>query len=76
MKSISIRNVPDQIYETLQAMAKSNHRSLQEQIKHLLEQETKLVVGSPLAKAERWRKKLKGRKGTDVVELIREDRDR
>jgi len=36
MKAISIRNVPDHIYEELQNMAKTNRRSLQEQIKLIL----------------------------------------
>ena len=74
MKSISIRNLPDDVYASLQAMAKANRRSLQEQIKHLLEKEVKLVNGSSLVKAAEWRKRLKGRSHSDTVRLIREDR--
>ena len=51
MKSISLRNVPDTVYSTLQEMARANHRSLQEQIKYILEQEVGLAKGSPLAAA-------------------------
>ena len=76
MKSISIRNLPDDIYVSLQAMAKANRRSLQEQIKLLLEKEVKLLNGSNLAKAAEWRKRLKGRNHSDTVRLIREDRSR
>ena len=76
MKSISIRNVPDTVYTALQEMARANHRSLQEQIKCILEQEASLVKGSPLAAAANWRKRFKGRKFTDTVKMIRQDRKR
>ena len=76
MKSISIRNIPDPVYTALQEMAKENHRSLQEQVKCILEQEVGLIKGSPLALAAKWRKKFKGRKFADSVEMIRQDRKR
>jgi len=76
MKSISLRNVPNDIYQGLQAMAKANRRSLQEQIKHLLETEVKLINGSTVSKAAEWRKRLKDRTHTDTLQFIREDRDR
>lgn len=76
MRSISIRNVPDNIYTALQEIARANHRSLQEQIKCILEQEVRLVKGSPLAAAANWRKRFKGRKFTDTVGMIRQDRER
>lgn len=76
MKSISVRNVSDDIYLALQEMAEKNRRSLQEQVKHVLESEVRIVQGVALAKAGEWRKKLQGRQFPDVVELIREDRSR
>jgi plasmid stability protein len=76
MKSISIRNVPDQIYKGLQAMAKNNRRSLQEQIKFILEQEIKLGTRSFLAGAALWRKRLQNRSLSDTVKMLREDRER
>lgn len=76
MKSVSVRNVPDKIYAGLQAMAKANRRSLQEQIKIILEQEVKLKNQSFLASAAQWRRRLKDRKLTNTVDLIREDRER
>ena len=76
MKSISIRNVPDNVYAALQDIARANRRSLQEQIKYMLEQEVKLVRGSPLASAANWRKRLKNRKFTDTAKMIRQDRSR
>ena len=76
MKAISIRNVPDQLYAGLQAMAKKNRRSLQEQIKLILEQEVKLSNRSFLAGAAEWRRRFEGRNLSDTVKLVREDRER
>jgi hypothetical protein len=76
MKAISIRNVPDHIYAGLQDMAKNNRRSLQEQIKLILEQEVKLINRSFLAGAAEWRKRLQGRNMGDTVKTLRQDRER
>ena len=76
MKAISIRNVPDDVYTALQEMAKKNRRSLQEQVKFILERELKLNNRSFLAGAAEWRKLLKGRKLKDTEKMVREDRER
>jgi len=76
MKAISIRNVPEDVYAGLQHMAKTNRRSLQEQIKLILEQEVKLNKGSFLANAAEWRKKFQGRYFSDTVKDVRKDRQR
>jgi predicted CopG family antitoxin len=76
MKAISIRNVPDHIYEELQNMAKTNRRSLQEQIKLILEKEVNLSNRSFLADATQWRKRLQGRNLIDTVNTVRKDRQR
>ena len=76
MESISLRNVPNDVYTALQEIARANHRSLQEQIKCILEQEVRLVKGSQLAKAATWRKRFSGRKFSDTVKMIRQDRER
>ena len=76
LKSISIRNVPDDVYIVLQAMAKVNRRSLQEQVKILLEQEIRLQKGSSVTKSSEWRDRLKSRKMSNIVQSIRKDRER
>ena len=76
MKAISIRNVPDDVYRALQEMAKKNRRSLQEQVKFILERELKLNNRSFLAGAAEWRKRLKGRKLKDTEKMVQEDRAR
>ena len=76
MKAISVRNVPEHIYASLQMMAKKNRRSLQEQIKLILEQEVELANRSFLAGAAEWRKRLQGRSLNDTVAMVRKDRNR
>ena len=76
MKAISLRNVPENVYAGLQVMAQKNRRSLQEQIKLILEQEVKLANRSFMANAATWRKRLQERKLEDSVKTVREDRDR
>ena len=76
MKAISIRNVPDDVYTALQEIAKKNRRSLQEQVKFILERELKLNNRSFLADAAEWRKLLEGRKLKDTEKMVREDRER
>ena len=76
MKAISIRNVPDDVYSALHTMARDNHRSLQEQVKYILEQEVRLSKGSSMAKAKEWRDRLKKRQHSDTVLSVREDRQR
>lgn len=76
MKSLSIRNLPDEIYERLKTMARQNHRSLQEQVRFLLEQDTRLAHGGVLEQARKWRRRLAGREFSDVVTMIRSDRER
>ncbi|MFO7876822.1 MAG: hypothetical protein R6U55_09620 [Desulfovermiculus sp.] len=76
MKAISLRNVPEDVYAALQEMARENRRSLQEQVKYLLEQEVRLIRQSPTSRASAWRKKLGSRNCLDIPELIREDRNR
>lgn len=76
MTAISIRKIPESTYKTLKEMAVKNQRSLQEQVRYLLEQEVKLVNRSSLANAREWRKRLQNRPHSNVVDMIREDRSR
>ena len=57
-------------------MARKNRRSLQEQIKLILEQEVELANRSFLVGAAKWRKQLEGRALSDTVKTVREDRKR
>ena len=76
MRALSIRNLPDDVYEALKSMATANHRSMQEQVRCMIEQEVKLAVGPGLAAARAWRMRLAGRNLGDTVEDVRQDRAR
>lgn len=76
MKALSIRNLPDDVYDALKAMAATNHRSMQEQVRCLIERETKLAAGPGLAEARAWRARLAERRLGDTVADVREDRAR
>lgn len=76
MKALSIRNLPDDVYEALKAMAAANHRSMQEQVRCMIEREARLVGGPGLASAREWRARLVGRNLGDTVADVRKDRAR
>ncbi len=76
MKALSIRNLPDDVYEALKAMAAANHRSMQEQVRCLIEREARLASGPGLAAARAWRSRLASRSLGDTVEDVRKDRSR
>lgn len=76
MKALSIRNLPDDVYDALKAMAVANHRSMQEQVRCLIEREARLAAGPGLAVARAWRARLAGRSLGNTVEDVRKDRAR
>ena len=78
MKTISVRNISDEAYayESLKAMAEANHRSMQEQVRLIIEREARLGRCSAVAKARAWRERLAGRVFVDAVTEVREDRSR
>ncbi|NKB66426.1 MAG: hypothetical protein GKR89_05155 [Candidatus Latescibacteria bacterium] len=76
MKALTIRNVDEKVYRQLQEMARLNHRSLQAQIKLILEREVQLTQGSHLDKMRQWRQRLADRPLGDIVEDLRRQRER
>jgi plasmid stability protein len=77
MKTMTIRNVPDEVYDALVELAKKEHRSLQEQVRYTLENDVALRKGSVCEQALTYRTRLENRSfSSTVVEDIREDRDR
>ena len=77
MKAISIRQIPDHIHAALSEMAAQNGRSLQQQVKVILEKETKLHRIGTLNLARTWRQKLKDRGNWgNVANEIREEREK
>jgi len=77
MKSMTIRNIPDPVYNALVESAKAEHRSLQEQVRYILTNDMKLRSGSVCEMASEYRSKLaKKTVKKSAVEDIREDRDK
>ncbi len=78
MAQILVRNLDDATVERLKKRAEANGRSLQAEVKLILEQNAKLSAEKFWAAADRIRNKLEasGRTFSDSTDLIREDRDR
>jgi plasmid stability protein len=75
MTDILIRGVDAKTLKGLKTRAKRNGRSLQSEVKTILETSMGPTLAESVARAAMWRKKW-GRKFSDSALLIREDRDR
>jgi plasmid stability protein len=77
MKTLTIRNVPDDVYQSLSDLAKQQHRSMQEQLRMILQRESEVVHGKVCEEAAQYRVRFQNRPSArSVVEDIREDRER
>jgi plasmid stability protein len=76
MAQIIVRNLDDIVVERLKARARTNGRSLEAEVRLILEQSAKVDMATARQMALDMRERLKGRKFPDVVDLIREDRER
>ena len=78
MGNVTVRNIDDDVITCLKAQAKANHRSLEGEIRHLLERQV-----SRHTRLEDFRERTARLAAltadslqTDSVALLREDRDR
>ena len=78
MKQVLIRELEDEVIEALKERAKRNQRSLQGELKVIVTQAAQASRINPalLARIDALRNKLKGRKHTSSVKLLREIRGR
>lgn len=76
MASISVRNIPDQVIDGLKLRAHVHGRSLEAQVRAILEENSRLAPEEFRRIADESRAKTKGRIRGDSTDLIREDRDR
>ena len=78
MAQVLVRNLNDKVVARLKTRAKTRGRSLQAEVKTILEEAAKDVPEDFWKEADRIRKQLghSGRKFSDSAALIREDRDR
>jgi antitoxin FitA len=77
MGQVLVRGLDDTVIERLRQRAESHHRSLEAELREILEQVSQQVDGAMSRElADRIRCKLEGRPHSDSAELIREDRER
>ena len=80
MAQVLIRNIPSEVIDALKARAQQSRRSLQGEMKLILEEAAKASsredLGAFLKLAKALRCKTSGAKQTDSALLLREDRER
>jgi len=78
MAQVLVRNLNDKVVARLKKLAKTRGRSLQAEVKTILEEAAKDVPEDFWKEADRIRAQLgrSGRKFSDSADLIREDRER
>lgn len=78
MTDVLVRNLSEEVVEKLKARAHKNGRSLQRELKMLVEQSVVTDAVDALALARKVRRRLarKGARQSDSAKLVREDRDR
>jgi len=74
MAQILIRNLDNATLERLKLRAAQSGRSLQAEVKMLLEQAAQVDPQAALLMADRIREKLKGRPASDSADLLHEER--
>jgi plasmid stability protein len=76
MGSILVRGLDQKTIERLKERARLNGRSLQQEVKVLLERAAAtLTMREARRLSERWRRRLGERSVSDSAQLVREDRD-
>jgi plasmid stability protein len=77
MGQVLVRGLDDAVIERLGQRAEIHHRSLEGELREILDQASRQVdVATSREVADRIRRRLEGRPHSDSGELIREDRDR
>ena len=76
MPDILVRDLDSHTIARLKLSAKQHGRSLQREVKAILEEIVPMTMGEARAVSEKWQKHLRGRTFSDSAKLIREDRER
>jgi len=76
MAQVLVRGVEDKIVKRLKAQARRHHRSLEAELRDIIESSVKYTTAEAVEVSRRLRAKFKGRVFSDSANLIREDRDR
>ncbi len=76
MPQLLVRNLGEDTIKRLKALAKRHGRSLQGQVKAILEENAVLPMDEVSTLVEKWRRRFAGRRFSDSATIIREDRRR
>lgn len=76
MAQVLVRDLDPEVLERLKSRAKLHGRSLQGELKTILEAAAAYSMSEARQASELWRRRLAGRTMTDSSVLLREDRDR
>lgn len=76
MAQVLVRDLDEELVDRLKERAKDHGRSLQGEVKAILEGAAKYSMEEARAVAQQWQKRLAGRIHGNSADLIREDRDR
>ena len=77
MTQMLVRDLDPEVVERLKERARSNGRSLQKEVRAILEGAARTYTMAEARKvSESWHERLVGIEHSDSAELIREDRDR
>jgi antitoxin FitA len=76
MAQLLVRDLEPEVIERLKSRARQHGRSLQGEVKSILEAAAPLSMDEARRIAERWQQRLAGRISGDSADLIREDRER
>ena len=76
MSQVLVRNLPTEVVRKLKMRARQHGRSLQEELKNILEQAAQQNKKDVQAKVNEVRKLFAGRRFSDSSDLIRQDRAR
>ena len=76
MAQVLVRDLDNVVVERLKIRARQHGRSLQGEVKAILEAAAPISMSEARSLAEEWQQRLAGRIRGDSSELIREDRER
>lgn len=76
MAQMTVRNLDDGLYERLKARARANHRSVEAEVRAILDRELRTDRAALAAETSAFRGSLAGRYTGDSTADIRADRDR
>ena len=76
MAQVLVRELDDAVVERLKQRAKQHGRSLEAELRHILEQSARADMPHARSVAERIRRELSDREHSDSAGLVAEDRER